>query len=78
MDLISRQEVIKAIEDLPNCHNGFSDTYDKAYIIGVLEEMPSAEPERKNGKWILHEGYKGAKWYFGSVRSAMIGDGRLI
>lgn len=39
-DLISRQAAIKAVEDLPNCYNGFSDTYDKACIIGVLEEVP--------------------------------------
>ena len=45
MDLINRQDAIKAIEDLPNCYNGFSDTYDKACIIGTLEEVPSAEPE---------------------------------
>ena len=43
-DLISRQAAIKAIEDLPNCYNGFSDTYDKSCIIGVLEELPSAQP----------------------------------
>ena len=54
-DLISRAEAIKAIEDLPNCYNGFSDTYDKACIIGTLEEVPSAEPERKKGKWIDDE-----------------------
>lgn len=42
-DLISRREAIKAIDDLPNCYNGFSDTYDKACIIGALEELPSAE-----------------------------------
>ena len=40
-DLISRRAAIKAIDDLPNCYNGYSDTYDKAYIIGVLEEVPS-------------------------------------
>lgn len=51
MDLISRQAAIKAIEDLPNCPNGYSDTYDKACIIGVLEELPTIEP--KKGKWIL-------------------------
>lgn len=39
-DLISRQAAIKAIEDLQDCHNGFSDTYDKACIIGVIEEVP--------------------------------------
>ena len=52
MDLINRQDAIKAIEDLPNCYNGFSDTYDKAYIIGTLEELPSAE---RKGKWELAE-----------------------
>ena len=44
-DCISKQAAIKAVEDLPNCYNGYSDTYDKAYIIGVLEELPSAQPE---------------------------------
>jgi len=44
-DLISRQAAIKAIEDLQDCYNGFSDTYDKACIIGALEEVPSAQPE---------------------------------
>lgn len=45
-DLISRQAAIKAIDDLPNCYNGYSDTYDKAYIIGVLEEVPPAEQKK--------------------------------
>lgn len=49
IDLISRQAAIQAIDDLPNCYNGYSDTYDKSYIIGVLEELPSVEP--KKGKW---------------------------
>ena len=44
-DLISRRAAIKAIDDLPNCYNGYSDTYDKAYIIGVLEELPTIEPK---------------------------------
>ena len=38
-DLISRRVAIKDICDLPNCDNGYSDTYDKACIIGVLEEQ---------------------------------------
>lgn len=49
-DLISRKAAIKAIDDLPNCYNGYSDTYDKAYIIGVLEELPTIET--KHGKWL--------------------------
>ena len=48
-DLISRRAAIKAIDDLPNCYNGYSETYDKAYIIGTLEELPSAE---KHVEWI--------------------------
>ena len=50
-DTISRQAAIKAIDDLPNCYNGYSDAYDKAYIIGVLEELPTAE---KHGRWKKH------------------------
>ena len=49
-DLIDRRQAIKAIDDLPNCYNGFSDTYDKAYIIGVLEELPPAAP-----RWVRCE-----------------------
>lgn len=48
-DSISRKMAIKAIDDFPNCYNGYSDTHDKAYIIGVLEELPSAV---KHGHWI--------------------------
>lgn len=55
-DLISRQAAIQAIEDLPNCYNGYSDTYDKACIIGVLEELPPVDvPDRKVGKWESNE-----------------------
>ena len=52
-DLISRRAAITAIDDLPNCYNGYSDAYDKACIIGVLEELPRVDvPDRKVGKWI--------------------------
>ena len=42
-DLIDRAKAIKAIEDMQDCYNGFSGTYDKAQIIGVLEEVPTAK-----------------------------------
>ena len=42
-DYISRQKAIEAIMDLPNCPNGYSDTYDKECIIGTLEEVPTAD-----------------------------------
>jgi len=49
-DLIKREDAIKAIEELPNAYNGWSDAYDKAYIIGTLEEVPSAD--RPQGEWV--------------------------
>lgn len=33
----------KTVEDFPNCYNGWSDTYDKAFIIGAIEEQPSID-----------------------------------
>lgn len=42
-DYISRQKAIEAIMDLPNCPNGYSDTYDKECIIGMIEEVPTAD-----------------------------------
>ena len=56
-DLISRADAVKAIEELPNCYNGWSDTYDKAYIITTLEEVPSvsAEPSEKGGDAEMRE-----------------------
>ena len=40
---IDADKAIKAIEDLPKAYNGWPDTYDKAYIIGTLEEVPTAD-----------------------------------
>ena len=57
-EYIDRKTLIKAVEDLPNCYNGFSDTYDKACIIGLIEELPSADVvERKKGKWQITDAY---------------------
>ena len=52
MDLINRQDAITAIKTLHDLRNRFSDTFDKACIIGALEEVPSAQPEQRRGKWI--------------------------
>ena len=52
MDLIDREQtkehLIKAYPLL-----------QKEYLNEVLNGIPSARPK---GKWILYEGYKGAKW----------------
>ena len=42
-EYIKREDVVRAIMSLPNRENGFSDTYDKETIIGVLEGVPSAQ-----------------------------------
>ena len=41
-DLISRQDVLDAVNDCGIC-------------IQRILDIPSAEPERKTGKWIKHE-----------------------
>ena len=58
-DLISRQAAIKAIENLQDCYNGFSDTYDKACIIGALEEVPSAQ---RIGRWVVNRDSTGCMY----------------
>ena len=37
--LIYADSLRQDILSLPNCYNGFSDTYDKACIIGVIDEQ---------------------------------------
>lgn len=55
-DLIKRSDAIRAIEDLQDCYNGFSDTYDKACIIGAMEEVPSINSICRDCKWVLYNG----------------------
>lgn len=44
-DVISRQAAIDAVNGMPDCPNGYSDTYDKAHIIAVLEDVPSVQTD---------------------------------
>ena len=39
---IDADRLRKDILGLPNCYNGFSDTYDKALIIDRIDEQPTA------------------------------------
>jgi hypothetical protein len=43
--LISANKLRKDVLDLPNCYNGFSDTYDKAMIIDLIDEQPPVDAE---------------------------------
>ena len=55
---ISLRAATKMIEDLPNCYNGFSDTYDKACIIGALEEVSPANVKPvEYGYWQITEAF---------------------
>jgi len=38
--VIYLEDLIKAINDLPNSPNGFSDSYDKARILSMVEDIP--------------------------------------
>ena len=50
MRLIDADALKKEVDNFQNCYNGWSDTYDKAYIIEAIEEAPTIEPKR--GKWV--------------------------
>ena len=55
-DLIRRKDAIRAILDLQDYSNGFSGTYDKAYIIGTLEEVvPVDAVPVRHGRWTADE-----------------------
>lgn len=50
-DLIDRQAAIDAI-DTGNLHRGIVDA-----LQNIISELPSAEPERKRGRWIIDHEY---------------------
>ena len=39
MKLIDANRLRDAVLALPNCYNGYSDTYDKSLIIGLIDEQ---------------------------------------
>ena len=43
MSLINKNNLRKDILAMPNCYNGFSGTYDKSFIIGMIDEQPTVE-----------------------------------
>lgn len=52
--LIDADKLRKDVLDLPNCYNGFSDTYDKAMILDLVDEQPTVDAVR-HGRWIKNE-----------------------
>ena len=51
MRLIDADKLRKDVLDLPNCPNGFSDTYDKAMILGFVDEQPTVDVEPVRHGW---------------------------
>lgn len=41
--LINANKLRQDFLDLPNCYNGFSDTYDKSIIIETVDEQPTVK-----------------------------------
>lgn len=58
MRLIDADKMRKDVLDLPNCYNGNSDTYDKAYIIDLIDEQPTVEPQIIRCKACKHHHYQ--------------------
>ena len=48
-DTISRQAAIELIERMKSYHQDADD------IAEMIANMPSAQPERKNGRWVKHD-----------------------
>ena len=55
-DSISRQAAIDAID------NWWMIVDDNRHPVDVIKALPSAQPERKNGKWIIRDN-PGTGWY---------------
>lgn len=49
-DLISRQDAIDAIKAIPDL-----SIYAYCSFLEMLTKLPSAQPERKKGKWTLNK-----------------------
>ena len=46
MRLIDADALKKEVDNFQNCYNGWSDTYDKAYIIEAIEEAPTIKTKQ--------------------------------
>lgn len=43
MRLIDAEKLREEYLGMPNCYNGFSDTYDKAMIVDMVDEQPTID-----------------------------------
>lgn len=62
-DCVSRQAAIDSIGKCTDIYvNNLPTMIDKAEAYKALNELPSAEPERKTGKWIIQDN-PGTGWF---------------
>lgn len=52
-DIISRQEIFRAFEEMCSCTDYVWDERD---FRDLIKKIPSAQPERKKGKWVEYDG----------------------
>ncbi len=65
-DLINRQKAVQGVKELFS----MGDLYcDELSIVGMLYELPSAEPERKKGEWV----YDGIRGRFPACKCSICG-----
>ena len=80
-DLISRQAAIDALKGLPTWWADGGGYYggaqppmvallDPEDAVSAIENLPSAQPERKSGKWI----YEGVRGRFPACRCSVCGN----
>lgn len=59
--LIDADKLKEDVLDLPNCPNEFSDTYDKARILDLVDEQPTVDAVQvvrcKDCRWFENDGY---------------------
>lgn len=63
-DLIDRKIAIQGIRELFHLGECYCDEFS---IVGMLNILPSVEPERKKGKWIDGKPYVNSHWWVCSV-----------
>lgn len=61
MRIINADEAVETFKSLPRCANGYSDTYDIAAIIGILQDVPTVDAV----PWEFLERY--AEWFCAMV-----------
>lgn len=62
MDLIDRQAAIDALNKMKIYRPLDSDRYVISDCLNKIVNLPSAQPERKKGKWIIKDN-PGTGWY---------------